>query len=175
MHYHQFLIPRLDLYQYLGRNLKPSNGQIHRNIKKEVIGTSKEVVPHASTESKPSDNSQVKMKPEQSSGQDEEVPVNNRNLEWESDSESFDQNSLQSINEEDDSKAESASPRHKMKKRSITNLRFEFQPNILIEADTNIKDQDFKSSSSVVNGDRDIAESPKKNYLNIDGGRMKKQ
>lgn len=55
-------------------------------------------------------------------------------MELSSQSESF-ENSLHSINEEDDSRAESTSPRARMKKRSVTNLRFDFQPDIMVEVD----------------------------------------
>lgn len=50
-----------------------------------------------------------------------------------SDSESYDDKSLPSINEEEDSHVESTSPRAHIKKRSVTNLRFDFNPDIMIE------------------------------------------
>lgn len=61
---------------------------------------------------------------------------------------SYDENSLPSINEEDDSRAESNTPKGHIKKRSITNCRFEFQPDIQIEAPTPNKRKDKDDTQS---------------------------
>lgn len=123
----------------------------------------------------------LKLKPEQSNASELESPKpspkrnpdEKPNIDLESSSESYDQNSLPSIYEEDDSKAESNSPKTRMKKRSITNLRFEFQPNILVETDTPKKDEDMKSESSRIH--QNEVENLTNNYLNINVGKVKKQ
>lgn len=93
-----------------------------------------------------------------------------------SDSESYDANSLQSINEEDDSRAESNSPRVHNPKRSKTNLRYDFQPEIMIEPDSRLGSKDSKRQGNN-NGVRVAKPTPQisKHYLNIDTRRMKKQ
>ena len=77
---------------------------------------------------------------------------------------------MPSINEEEDSKAESNSPRANLKKRSITNLRFEFQPDIMVEASPNKEDQEDNKEvefNESLNKDDKRNISPAHNYLNI--------
>lgn len=154
--------------------------------KKKPTKTIHKVSPKAKIQTKSTKTSSItpetlKLKSEQSSASVIESPKpspklnpnEKKNIDLESSSESYDQNSLPSIYEEDDSKAESNSPKARMKKRSITNLRFEFQPNILVEADTPWKDEDLRSDSSRVH--QNEAENLTNNYLNINVGKMKKQ
>lgn len=60
-----------------------------------------------------------------------------------------------------------------MKKRSITNLRFEFQPEIMIEAPVNHNEDETASEKNPRN--KVHPNSPKENYLNINTGNYKKQ
>lgn len=79
-------------------------------------------------------------------------------------SQSYDEKSLHSINEVD-SLGESASPRTRVKKRSITNLRLVYQPTICILNDSSKSGSDEKQAKHT----------PNSKFLSTSPNKIKKQ
>ena len=84
-----------------------------------------------------------------------------------------DEKSLQSINEEDDSKTETVSPKGHLTKRSSTQMRFQFQPDICVEESTPHKmaDQDYDKHQT----SKQLQAQNKENMLNLNIPKVKKQ